>query len=189
MAESFISQQDLEDRLGRNLQADAGALFAIDAACDVVRTVTEQTFNQTVGGTAVLDGSGTDALLLPELPVSAAGTVLVNGTAVTDYVLDSNGVLYRRGPLSGAGTTTTEEIPRVWPSGRQNITVTYDHGYPVADVPPSVREVALSLASRLIVQGVATEETVGDVRVKYAGAATDLTAGERMILRKYRSHR
>jgi hypothetical protein len=52
----------------------------------------------------------------------------------------------------------------VWPSGRQNITVTYDHGYADADLPRDVRMVALSVASRIAVQGVALEESVGDVR-------------------------
>jgi hypothetical protein len=186
MPAPFISRQDLTDYLGRNVTADDGALIAVDAACDTVRTVAEQTFNRTVGGTAVFDGTGTDALLLPELPVTAAGTVLVNGTAVTDYVLNDNGILFRRGSLAPTSTYYDYTVPMVWPNGRQNIEVTYDHGYADADLPRDVRMVALSLASRLVVQGVATEETLGDARVKYAGPATDLTAGEQMILRKYR---
>jgi hypothetical protein len=40
-----------------------------------------------------------------------------------------------------------------------------------------------------VVQGVAVEESLGDVRVKYAGPATDLTAGELRILQKYRQMR
>jgi hypothetical protein len=182
----FISRQDLTDYLGRDVTADAGALIAVDAACDTVRTVAEQDFNQTVGGTAVFDGTGTDSLLLPQLPVSRAGTVLVNGTAVTDYVLNGNGILFRRGSLSGQSTYYDCNFPRVWPTGRQNITVTYDHGYTDAEIPRDVRMVALNLAARLIVQGVATEESLGDARVKYAGPATDLTKGEQMILQKYR---
>ena len=49
--------------------------------------------------------------------------------------------------------------------------------------------VALNVAARIVVQGVATEESVGDVRVKYASPALDLTDGERAILRKYRPTR
>lgn len=186
----FISRDDLRDYLGRDVTADEGALIAIDAACDVVRTVAEQDFNQTIGATVTLDGSGTDALLLPQLPVSNAGTVLVNGTAVTDYVLNGDGILYRRGSLSGQSTYYADcAVPRVWPAGRQNVRVTYDHGYPDAELPRSVRMVALALASRLIVQGVAVEESLGDARVRYAGPAMDLTNGEQMILRKYRQQR
>ena len=49
--------------------------------------------------------------------------------------------------------------------------------------------VALSIASRLVVQGVALEESVGPVRMMYAYAATDLTTGEARILAKYRQMR
>jgi hypothetical protein len=34
--------------------------------------------------------------------------------------------------------------------------------------------IALSIASRLVIQGVTVEESIGDVRVKYAAASTDL---------------
>ena len=182
----FISRQDLTDYLGRDVTADDGALAAVDAACDICRDIAGVPFNRTVGGTAVLDGTGTDALVLPIQPVTAAGTVSVNGTAVTDYVLKENGVLLRRGSLTGGSTYYSDGYPVVWPEGRQNVTVTYDHGFADDDIPRSVRMVALAIASRLIVQGVATEETVGDVRMKYHGAATDLTSTEKIILRKYR---
>jgi hypothetical protein len=181
MPDPFISTQDLVDYLGRGGTADAGMIIAADAACDMCRTIAEQAFNQVIGGTVTLDGSGTDALLLPQLPVTAAGTVLVNGTAITDYVLGSNGILFR-------GSAGIDPRP-VWPSGRQNIVVTYDYGYADVDLPRDVRVVALSIASRLVVQGVATEESIGATRIKYAGAATDITLGERMILRKYRPTR
>lgn len=186
MHDSLINEHDLSGYLGRDVTNDSAALFAVEAANDIVRDEAGQPFNRVVGGTAVLDGSGTDALVLPNQPVSQAGTVLVNGTAVTDYVLKDNGVLVRRGTLSGNNTYYDCSFPRVWPAGRQNIEVTYDHGYAEGDIPASVRAVALAVASRLIVQGVAVEESLGDARVKYAGPATDLTAGEKRILRKYR---
>lgn len=187
MPDPFISRDDLTDKLGRDVTGDDGALIAVDAACDICREFAEQDFNEVFGDTVTLDGTGTDSLLLPQLPVSNAGTVTVNGTAVTDYVLRDDGLLIRRGTLGVPSAFWDEQpVPRVWPTGRQNVTVTYDHGYPAADLPRSVRAVALSIASRLIVQGPAIEETVGDVRVKYALAETDLTYCERAILRKYR---
>lgn len=187
MPDPFISRDDLSAYLGRDVTTDDGALIAIDAACDIVRTVAEQTFNQAIGGTAVLDGTGTDALLLPELPVSNAGTVLVNGTAVTDYVLNGNGVLFRRGSLSPTSSwEDCQPIPRVWPVGRQNVEVVYDYGYADADMPRDVRMVALQIAARAVVQGVAVEETSGDERIKYGGPALDLTSTEKIVLRKYK---
>jgi len=176
----FITVQDLTDILGRDVTADDGAVIAIDAACDICRTIAEQPFNAGTA-TVALDGSGTDALLLPYLPVTAAGTVVVNGGTVTDYVLNGNGILFR-------GTAGCDPRP-TWPSGRQNVSVTFEHGYATLDIPRDVRMVALSIASRLVVQGVATEETVGADRIKYAVASTDLTNGERRILRKYRQTR
>lgn len=180
MPDPFITVQDLVSYLGRGGTADPPMILATDAACDTCRTVAERQFNAGTS-TVVLDGSGTDALLLPELPVTAAGTVVVNGGTVTDYVLNGNGILFR-------GTAGCYPRP-VWPAGRQNVTVTYSHGYAEADLPGDVKMVALSIASRLVVQGVALEESVGPVRVKYAVAASDLTNGERRILGKYRQMR
>lgn len=179
-----MTATDLSDYLGRDVTSDAGAIIALDAACDMCRDIAEQRFNGDTE-TVTLDGTGTDSLLLPQLPVSAAGTVLVDGTAVTDYTLNNNGILFR-GSVSAEGAAYTAST---WPAGRQNVVVTYDYGYATADLPRSVRMVALALASRLIVQGVAVEEQVGQVRVKYAGAATDLTSTEKIVLRKYRPTR
>lgn len=183
----FISTSDVVDYIGRGGTTDPGMLIAVDAACDIVRDLAGQNFNASTS-TITLDGSGTDSLLLPQLPVTAAGTVVVAGGTVTDYVLNSNGILFRK-----AVDTDEDYVDSyrtlTWPAGRQNIVVTYDHGYADDDIPRSVRMVALQIASRLVVQGAALEESVGDVRVKYAVAASELTANELRILQKHRQHR
>lgn len=187
MADPFISATDLVDYLGRGTATDPGFIIATDAACDICRDIAEQTFNA-VTSTVTLDGTGTDALLLPELPVTAAGTVTVAGTAITDYVLNGNGILYRK--TTGTDVDYTDAYRTLtWPVGRQNVVVTYDHGYADADLPRSVRMVALAIASRIAVQGGALQEAVGDTSVRYAVASTDLTNGEKAILRKYRQTR
>lgn len=177
MLDPFITLQDLTDYLGRDVTADDGAVIALDAACQICRDVAEQDFNR---GTATftLDGTGTDAILLPQLPVNGVTAVTVNGTAVTDFMLDGRGMLFR-GTVGPSGCTYSH-----WPSGRQNVAVTADTGYDA--VPTSVKMVALAVASRLVVQGVAKQETVGGVSVTYAVNATDLTAGETLILQKAR---
>lgn len=181
----FVSQQDLSDLLGRDVTTDNGALMALDAACDVIRDLCEQDFNAATE-TVSLNGTGTDVLLLPQRPVLAAGTVLVNGATVTDYIAPTpQGFLYR-------GTATGCWSGAVWPRGRQNVQVTYDHGFTVAptnNVPRSIRMVALSIASRLVVQGVAQSETVGDTTVSYGMAASDLTNGEKAIIYSYLAKR
>ena len=186
MPDPFIGVQDLSDYLGRDVTADNGALMAVDAACDIIRDITEQDFNQATS-TVALDGTDTDALVLPQRPVIAAGTVTVNGVPVTDYVAPTpDGFLYR-------GTASSSSWEPKWPAGRQNIRVTYDHGYTFAgtvnNIPRSVRMVAIMIASRLVVQGVAQSETVGDVTMGYGMAATDLTTGEEAILYGYLAKR
>lgn len=186
MANPFISRQDLSDYLGRDVTTDDGALIAVDSACEVVRTLTEQDFSQ-VTDTVKLDGSGTDTVLLPQLPVSAAGTVVVNGGTLEsdDYTVTAGGHLIRTGgTATWSAWSQTGYACAYWPKGRQNIEVTYDHGEDT--VPSDVRMVALMIAHRLVTQGGATSETVGPVTKRYAVASTDLTAGEKAILRKYR---
>lgn len=173
----FIDTQDLSNRLGRDVTADAGATAAVASACDICRDIAEQDFSPSTT-TASFDGTGTDAIVLPQQPVLSAGTVLVNGGTVTDYMLTGQGLLLR----GSAGSNCSGWRP-VWPMGRQNVKVTYDHGF--TTVPRSVWEVAVSLASRLIVQGVVQSETVGDVQIGYGMSADDLTVNELRILRGY----
>ena len=180
----FISRQDLSDYLGKDVTADAGAVIAVDSACQFVRTLTEQELDEVTSDTITVDGTGTDAIVLPELPVSTVGTVglLDNDggtTLVTDYAVTDNGVLLRnRG-------SATDDFPATfnWPVGRQNIQITYSHG---GTVPEDLRMVALSLASRMLVQGVASRETVGDSQIEYATVGTDMTNGEKAIIAKYK---
>lgn len=179
----FVTQQDLSDYLGRDVTTDDGALACVDAACQFCRDIAEQHFNKVTNDTIHLDGTGTDVLLLPEVPVTKIGAVAVTSSAgeattldATDYLLGANGTLF----AMPTGTTGCS----VWTLGRQNIAVTYDHGY--TDVPRSVRMVALSVASRLLVQGPAAQETVGPTSVRYGTNASDFTVGELAILRKYR---
>jgi hypothetical protein len=181
-AVSFISPADLVGYIGRGSTTDPGVVLAVNAACDVCRTHAELTFTAVIGGSVTLDGTGTDALLLPEHPVADAGTVLVDGEEIVDYVLTDNGILIRKSVEAPFSTLT-------WPMGRQNITVIYDYGYLEADMPQDVRMVALAIASRLVLQGPAIQEAVGENSMRFAVASTDLTAGEAAILRKYKRAR
>ena len=186
MGTPFISRDDLSDYLGRDVAADDGATIVVDAACEMVRTMTEQTLDAVSEDTITLDGTGTDAIILPQLPVNGAGTVNMIGsdggtTAVTNYALKGNGVLLR---TRGSAAAEEDYVETSWPIGRQNVEVTYDHGYD--SVPEDLRFVALTLASRMIVQGVASEESQATERVRYGTNATDFTDGERAIMHKYR---
>lgn len=185
---AFITVDDLTDVLGRDVTADNGAQIAVSAASDICRTVSEQSF--TAGtSTVTLDGTGTPVLLLPESPVLNAGTVLVNGGTVTDYVVDTDrGRLVRK--LDVAASDWWWDIDWSvlgtvrWPQGYQNVEVTFEHGY--SDIPSDVKMVALNIAQRLVVQGPAVYETAGPDSVRYAGPAMDLSTTEKLVLHKYR---
>jgi hypothetical protein len=184
----FVSVADLTDMLGRDCSS-AGGTIAVDAACDMCRTVSEQDFNRgTTTGT--FDGTGTDALLLPQFPVNGVSAVAVVTTSggertwttagTADYAVRDDGTLL---VINSAGTA---EFGSEWPPGRQNVAVTYDHGYDDDDIPRDVRMVALAIAERLVLQGPALFETIGEVSRRWGVNQTDFTAGELRILRKYR---
>jgi hypothetical protein len=169
----FVSRIDLSNAIRRDLTDDEYAKDCVDAACDMCRTISEQDFNAVDDDEVALDGSGTDALLLPQLPVTEVSDVTLTDEAVTDFKLNGNGVLLR-------------DSPGVWTKGRQNVVVTYSHGYANADLPRDVRMVALKIAERLFSQGAAVFESLGAYSVRYEKSASDLTANELRILHKYR---
>jgi hypothetical protein len=181
MAVPFISRADLGELLGQDLTTSDKALIAIDSACDIVRDLAEQTFNLVEDETITLDGTGTDALLLPERPVTEIGAVVEGDETLVvgdDYVLNGQGVLLRK------STTTTA----VWAKGRQNVQVTYSHGYSTNTLPRSVRAVALQIAARLFQQkpGV-TSESLGQRSVRFStDSGSEVTKNEERILAKYR---
>lgn len=176
----FISRQDLTDYMGVDVTSDDGAIIAIDAACQIVRDVCGQTLDEVVDDEQVFDGTGTDCLVLPEVPVTEVSTVSIDDgtdlTEVTDWVLGRQGRLLR----------TSANGAAFWPLGRQNVIVTYSHGW--SEVPESVRMVALAVANRIVVQGPAMNESIGGDSVAYAVASTDLTSTERLILRLNAGH-
>lgn len=182
----FLTTTEFGDYLGRDVSSDDGAALAVEMACEVVRTLTEQDYTETTE-TIQLDGSGTDLIFLPQRPVTNVGTVTVNGEEETDYAYTENGKLIRTSEDEPTWSTWGQayQPSSFWPQGRQNIEVTYTHGYS-GTVPNDVRMVALSIAHRLVTQGGAISEQVGDVRKTYAVSSTDLTNGEKAILRRYK---
>lgn len=171
--ESFISTSDLGLRMRRDLSDDDAAFQAVDAACQVCRTVAEQTFNLVEDETIRLDGTGIGTIMVPEGPVLELISVHEDDeelVADDDFSLYDNGVLARQGG--------------VWSPGRLNIEVTYSHGY--EEVPADVSMVALTLAERLFSQGAAVFEALGSYQVRYAAQAADLSRSEEAILARYR---
>lgn len=186
MPTPFITIAELTDKLGESAATSRGTAV-INAASDMVRTFTELTLNPVGTATISLDGTGTDALILPERPVTAAGTVIESGGTLvldTDYELSDNGILYRLPGVIDNGWGN-ETLRTYWWPGRQNIEVTFEYGY--STVPGDLKEVALSMAERLFRQSAGiTFESLGQYQVRYSDSASDWSGTERIILRKYR---
>jgi hypothetical protein len=172
MAAPFISEDDLGTYLGYELVEDKATL-CVEGACDLVRNRTGQAFDEVKEETITLDGSGTDAVVLPQLPVTEVIAVTDDETELEDFRLTQAGILQR----TDAG---------VWTRGRGKVEVTYSYGYTAETVPREVRVLALTLAARLYQQGIVASETVGATSVTYSTDSLTLTAGEKAILKRYR---
>ena len=61
-------------------------------ACDRVRDYLCQQIDQVVGDVVTVYGTGTRAMLLPELPVTVVTSITFDGDAVTDYTVDDYGL-------------------------------------------------------------------------------------------------
>lgn len=124
---------------------DEAAIIALEAASELVRRYTGRSFAYTEDEEITLDGTGTDALLLPNPPVEEVSEVAVVDwnddetlLETTDYRLDPDaGILWR---LHRAWWP----YPRTWE--RQSIRIVYTHGY--QEVPSDVQQAVRSIAGR-----------------------------------------
>jgi hypothetical protein len=173
--EAFITKGDFEAYLGYEVESDKATL-SMDAACGLIRGATNQDF-EAGEGTVKLDGSGTDELILPHVPVEAVTSIASTeafaseATAVTDYLVTSSGIVLRKPPA-------------IWPTGRGNVEVTFTYGY--SDVPAEIRMLALTVAARCYVQGIVTVAQVGTTNTTFATDALSFTPGEQNIVARYR---
>lgn len=155
----FVSLTDLAAYLKVSTIAgtDLLAVASLDAACQAIRTYTNQDLNLVRHDTVKLHGNKYRDLLLPQLPVLEVHSVDITDSggditelAVTDWFLGEAGILYRT------------SSPRYWPPGIGNIEVEYTHGWgiveadleesdePTADrMPSDLRMIALRIAASL----------------------------------------
>ncbi len=201
--EPFITTADLGGYLRQDLTGDLMAELAVGSACETLRDLLEQKMEGVVDDVVVIDGPGTDVLLLPELPahdvVSVELLTLPVGTSSTvpedAYHFDAyTGELKMRHGLR-------------WMRGRALYRVTYSHGWntmnasgsgggsgtDISDLPPLPRSLwilALTMAARIYDQGLVSQESVGGYQVIYsAESSLSLTRGEKNIVAKYRAGR
>jgi hypothetical protein len=184
---TFPTVSDLEDYLGVELTASqvirAQGLLAMSAA--VVRNYTGQTFDLVEDDVIVLDGSYTDTLYLPQLPVTAVASVTVNGEAVVeddDWTFTAAGRLRRVGSYGAF---------YYWGVSPALVTVTYSHGYET--LPEDVKLVVLAAATRSWANPTGeTSESIGSYSHSWStataeqGAGIYLTDAEMSLLNRYR---
>ena len=108
----------------------------LDAATDLAEDYTGRTYRRATF-VETYDGGGALIALL-HTPVASITSIVQNGTAVTQYVLD---------PIAGTLSRGTISAPYAWIDGIQNITVTSVAGGPV--VKPRVRLGVLELTRHL----------------------------------------
>lgn len=179
---ALITPAELAAALGvseGSLDADRTA-WLLALASDLVRDELDQRIDYVEDDVAVLFGSGTTVLLLPELPVVdvTAVRILAEGSSTNedlelDFELSDVEVRLELG--ADGRTGILRRLNGVWPR-RRLIQVTYSHGYPLgADpsvVPGSIRLAAARASARgyYTTDGI-RQETIGRYSVTYAAEA------------------
>jgi hypothetical protein len=175
----FINIDDLQAVVSETLDDnDLQVAIALDSACQIVRDEIHQKINLERDDIEFYDGNGQRGIVLRQMPVLEVTQVMEDDEILVpneDYIVSpQTGIIWRQGGW----------WPYRWARGRQNIVITYDHGWaftedevldlsePAVDVervPSSIRQVALALAVRILraksvpvgVSGL-TGETIGD---------------------------
>jgi hypothetical protein len=171
-------------------------------ASSVVRKYVRQDITQTVNDVVTLPGNWSNVLELPQRPVTAVSSVVMNGATLpttqwrlvdsrlfigtgswqTDY-----GTMLWGGPaLYGpAGSTAGPQATGAsWQGPQASVTVTYTHGY--AEVPGDVVNVVAGLVALAVASPVGVNmEQVGGYKVQYSrseGGSMRLTAEDKAAL-------
>lgn len=180
MPPSFAEVSELNDFVNTDVPEGTARLL-LELVTAEVQGYTGQTISAVTGDVVTLLPVGETVLFLPELPVTAVATVVVDGTALVvtdDYMWTPAGVLTRRSNNWGV-------IP-------SSVVVTYSHGY--AEIPGDIKLVCLQAAARALENpsGAVSEQVDGDYAVTYphvaasAGAQLHLLEDERRVLNRYR---
>ncbi|MCM2580449.1 hypothetical protein [Streptomyces meridianus] len=163
---AWVTPEELRLHLRLDTIDQAVAAEVIEGAETVIRGELGQTIDPVSGDVAVLVGTGSTVLLLPEMPTSAVTTVTVDGgqplTEGTDYRWNRYGILTR---------LAADSCPSgVWETDT-NVAVTYDHGYEV--LPAFIKQVCKQLAGRSWASPrLVAAESIGDYSVTYAKDST-----------------
>ena len=133
----FATAAELETFTGGLITDTPRATALLGYASAWIRKYTGQTLSQVAGDTVIFGESPANVLYLPQRPVTAVTSILVDSVATTSFVWNRWGTVYR--------------LPRDtdWIFS-DHIQVVYDHGYATTDAEyQGVKAVCLNAASRL----------------------------------------
>lgn len=193
---AFASQADLEAFTGQTF-TEARATLLLDGATAAIQEWTGQTIEAVSSDEVTLVGNFTRRLVLPQMPVTAVDSVVVDGTtltASTDFTWQRHGVLWRpRYAQPDAPSQRSFEVlgGAYWGGPDREVVVTYDHGF--ATIPTVVESVCLSVAARssAMATGVVREQIDG-YAVTYSQTGSNqavpfvLLEAEMKLLRKFK---
>jgi hypothetical protein len=200
----FITSTQVGAFLRQDLEGDLLTEMAVDIACSAVRDACDQRLDAVVADVVTIDGPGTEALVLPETPVTGVHSIYLNSFGGGDPILIDPAtytVSTRR------GIVYVRAQGGQWIRGRGAYTVTYSHGYATpldgsgsgdptpgsgdddfAAFPRTLVSLAILVAARFIQQGIVKAESVNGVTVTYSSDDTTLTKGELDIVAKHRAN-
>jgi hypothetical protein len=138
----FASPDDLREETGSTATdlPDARARRILAGVSSRIRDVCGWSISQETGAVFTRDTPCGRDLLLPTLRLTAVTSVVLNGTtlAASEYEWNSTGRLRR---LAGWYTASAE---------LRTVVATVTHGYPVGQIPESVRDTCLEYATRRV---------------------------------------
>ncbi|KAF0646711.1 MULTISPECIES: hypothetical protein [Streptomyces] len=177
MPEPLADPEELAASLGVPA-TDPKLLWALNAASRRFRGAVRHPVSLVAGDTVTLDGNGQRSVLLPAAPVTAVGSIALDGAVLTvgsDVDWSTDGYLRRLGGC--------------WPDRLRCIDVVYTHGYD--PIPEDIAEVVIDQARALyrIDPGVQTR-TVGGQSVTFGvQAAIGVTAQWAAAVERYQLNR
>ncbi|HEY5987758.1 MAG TPA: hypothetical protein VIV12_15490 [Streptosporangiaceae bacterium] len=174
MSDPFASAQDFSQYMGITLPTDLARMqMMLELASASIRRYCGQTLSPVDNDVVVLEPIERDTLVLPERPVTAVSSVLINtipSVVTTNYRFTRAGLIHE---LSGL----------FWSSGA---TVTYNHGYAEStDEYKAIKGVCMAAASRAYTLNErSASEFLGSTLAESAGFSPEvfLTPGEKMQL-------
>jgi hypothetical protein len=181
---------------------DLIANLALAAATVMIQNYTDQIIAQVVDDVQVLDGTGNDIILLPELPVQTVTQVIADVDKSNPITLNPpsegsnadwgftdgmDGLLIRRTGEYIVWDSLYTASYGIWPPRRQSVQVTYTHGWPTT--PTDLQMLCSVIAARAFAQDGANQETVGTYIAAYAAQPAEIAPYEKAILDRYKPGR